>query len=310
MWFSIDYRPKKDELIIDDHIDGKPIRKIADKNKQSKSTVARKYNEQLKNLPHNNEITKLYCNRFCGILIVDGKYVNVRGYDQKISLLWGIDYLTHDIPVFELTASEAYECWLRYFGYLKSIRYPLVIVICDDNENIKQAAKYMFPNVIIQTCQNHFLENIRRDLQVRTEEKYQQFIFDLKNELFLNKINRQDFEKRAFKLFKKYEHDPIAVSYMVRIQKYTQELTNASFVKHAPRTTNLMELYNSHLETRLKSIKGFKSFESAKKWLNAYIIKRRFRKFRCCSRKFRYLNGKTSISQTLQKQAVLPLLSI
>lgn len=225
-------------------------------------------------------------------------------------MLWGIDYLTHDIPVFVLTASESYESWLKYFGYLKSIQYPMVILICDDNENIKQAAKYIFPNVIIQTCQNHFLENIRRDLQVRTEEKYQQFVFDLKSELFFNKIHRQDFEQRAFKLFKKYEHDFIAVSYLLRIQKYTQELTAASLIKHAPRTTNLMELYNSHLEARLKSIKDFKSFESAKIWLNAYIIKRRFRKFRCCSGKFRYLNGKTSISQTMRKTAVLPLLSI
>lgn len=236
--------------------------------------------------------------------------MNVRGYEQKIPLLWGIDYLTHDIPVFELTASESYECWLKYFGYLKSIQYPMVILICDDNENIKQAAQYIFPNVIIQTCQNHFLENIRRDLQVRTEEKYQQFVFDLKIELFSRKINRQDFEKRAFKLFKKYEQDPIAVSYMLRIQKYTRELTASSLVKHAPRTTNLMEVYNSHLETRLKSIKGFKSFASAKKWLNAYILRRRFRPFRACSRKFRFLNGKTSISQTCRKNGVLPLLFI
>lgn len=184
----------------------------------------------------------------------------------------------------------------------------MVILICDDNENIKQAARYIFPNIIIQTCQNHFLENIRRDLQVRTEEKYQSFVFDLKNELFFNKINRQDFEKRAFKLFKKYEHDSIALSYMIRIQKYTRELTAASLVKHAPRTTNLMELYNSHLEARLKSIKSFKSFQSAQKWLNAYILRRRFRPFRACSRKFRYLNGKTSISQTARKTAVLPLL--
>ncbi|MBI5413438.1 transposase [Candidatus Peregrinibacteria bacterium] len=264
----------------------------------------------LKKLPHNNEITKRHCDRFCGILIVDGKFVKVRGFEKKIPLLWGIDYLTHDIPIFILTASESYESWLKYFEYLKSIRYPMQIVVCDDNENIKLAARYIFPNVIIQTCQNHFLENIRRDLQVRTVEKYKPFVDDLKNELFSNKINKQDFEKKAFKLFKKYEHDLIAVSYLLRIQKYTQELTNASLVKHTPRTTNLMELYNSHLEARLKSIKGFKSFQSAQKWLNAYILRRRFRKFRSCCRKFGYLNGKTSISKTMRKTAVLPHLFV
>lgn len=309
-WFSIDFRSKKIKSVIEDHIDGKPIRKIADKNKTSPSTIARKYHDQLKNLPHNNEITKRHCDRFCGILIVDGKFVKVRGFEKKIPMLWGIDYLTHDIPVFELSPSESYESWLKYFGYLKSIRYPMQIVICDDNENIKLAARYIFPNVIIQTCQNHFLENIRRDLKVRTEEKYKPFVNDLKNALFFNKINLQDFEKRAFKLFKKYQHDLIALSYMLRIQEYTQELTAASRIKHAPRTTNLMELYNSHIQARLKSIKGFKSFSSADKWLNAYILRRRFRKFRSCCKKFGYLNGKTSISQTARKTAVLPLLFI
>lgn len=188
--------------MIEDHIDGKPIRKIADKNKQSKSAVARKYKKQLNGLPNNNEITKRHCDRFCGILIVDGKFVKVRGFEKKIPLLWGIDYLTYDIPVFVLAASESYESWLKYFEYLKSIKYPLQIVICDDNENIKLAAQYIFPNVIIQTCQNHFLENIRRDLQVRTEEKYRSFVDDLKYWLFSQKFHRADFERRAFKVFK------------------------------------------------------------------------------------------------------------
>lgn len=241
---------------------------------------------------------------------MDGKYIKVRGYERAIPLLWGIDYFTHDIPVFDVAPSENYESWLKYFGYLKSIRYGLQIVICDDNENIKIAAKYMFPNVLIQTCQNHFLENIRKDLGVRTEEKYQPFVFDLKQELFSSKINRPDFAKRAFKLYRKYESDVLAVNYLVRIQKALDELTAATLVKGAPRDTNLVELYNSHLQARLKSIKGFKSFQSAEKWLNAYILRRRFRPFRDCCSKFRYLNGKTSISQSCKKGAVLPLLFI
>jgi len=243
-------------------------------------------------------------------LIVDGKFVKVWGYEKKIPLLWGIDYLTHDIPVFNLAVSENYAAWLKYFGYLKSIRYPMQILICDDNENIKSAARYIFPKVIIQTCQNHFLENIRRDLQVRTDEKYRPFIEDLKHWLFSQKFQRKDFQQRAFKLFEKYKSDQIAVSYLLKINANLQELTASTLVPGAPRTTNLIELYNSHLETRLKSIKGFKSFHSAEKWLNAYIIKRRLKPFTSCSKKFRFLNGKTSISQTLKKEAVLPLLFI
>lgn len=236
--------------------------------------------------------------------------MKVRGYEKAIPLLWGIDYLSHDLPVFDFAPSENYESWLKYFGYLKSIHYPLQIVVCDDNENIKIAAKYMFPNVLIQTCQNHFLENIRQDLQVRTEEKYKFFVLDLKKELFSKKITRTDFQHRALKLFKKYTGNDVAVNYLVKIEKNFDELTASSLIPGAPRDTNLIELYNSHLQARLKSIKGFKSFTSAEKWLNAYVLRRRFRAFRDCSRKFRYLNGKTSISQTCKKEAVLPLLFI
>lgn len=240
--------------------------------------------------------------------MVDGKYVKVRGYKKAIPLLWGIDYSTHDIPVFDFAPSENYESWLKYFGYLKSINYPLQIVVCDDNENIKMTARYMFPNVLIQICQNHFLENIRRDLQVRTEKKYQEFVLDLKKELFSKKITRADFQQRALKLLKKYNGNNVAVNCLIKIEKNFDELTAATLVPNAPRDTNLIELYNSHLQGRLKSIKGFKSFTNAEKWLNAYILRRRFRPFRDCSQKFRYLNGKTSISQTCKKNGDLPLL--
>lgn len=291
-------------------MDGIPFRKIADQLQRSVTSVARQYKEELKDIPHNNTLTQKYCNRFCGIIVVDGKYIRVKGYEKKIPLLWGIDYLTHDIPVYFLAPSESYQAWLRYFGYLKSIKYSLKLVVCDDNTNIKLAARYIFPHVLIQTCQNHFLENIRRDLKVRTEGTYQGFVQDLKAELFSKKINREDFNVKAYRLYRKYQQNPVACTYLIKIHEATNELTAYSQVKHAPKTTNINESFNSHIQARLKAIKSFQSYKSADKWINAYIIKRRFRIFRDCSKSFRYLNGKTSISFTLKKSLTLPLLSI
>lgn len=307
-WFSVDHRRK--ESVLEEHFDGKAMRKIARRSGTSKSTVLRKYQKEIRALPHNNAITKQFCNRFCGIIVVDGKFVKVRGYERKIPLLWGLDYLSHDIPVYEFAPSESYASWLKYFGYLKSINYPLQIVICDDNINIQDAAKYIFPNVIIQICQNHFLENIRSDLQVRTNDRYKGFVDDLKEQLFSQKYTRKDFLLRGRKLVIKYADNPVALSCLVRIERASRELTGTSFVKGAPRTTNIIESYNSHLEGRLKTIKGFDSFASADMWLNAYILHRRYRPFTDCCSKFRYLNGKTSISQTQKKEATLPLLTI
>ena len=83
-------------------------------------------------LPDNTWLTAKYCNRFCGILVVDGKYVKVRGYKQKIPFIYGIDYLTHDIPVGVLAPTESTEAFRKYFRLLKTCNYPLQIVICDD----------------------------------------------------------------------------------------------------------------------------------------------------------------------------------
>jgi hypothetical protein len=64
---------------------------------------------------------------------------------------------------------------------------------------------------------------------------------------------------------------------------------------HIPSTTNLIEGYNSQLELRLSSIRGFESEETAKNYINAWIIKRRFSKFTDCKKNFKHLNGKSPI---------------
>ena len=64
---------------------------------------------------------------------------------------------------------------------------------------------------------------------------------------------------------------------------------------HIPRTTNLVEGYNSQLESRLASIRGFESETTARNYVNAWIVKRRFTRFECCKKPFQHLNGKTSL---------------
>lgn len=171
-----------------------------------------------------------------------------------------------------------------------------------------RAAQYMFPHVRIQTCQVHFVENIRRALQTRTEEKFRPFLTDIVNLLFRKKITRPDFEKKAYRIMRRYEADPVVFQYMLKIDSYTGLLTAAAEYVGAPRDTNLIELYNSHLEGRLKSIKGFETFRTARLWLNAYILRRRYKLFTDCSRKFKYLNGTNSIGRTKKRNGFLPSL--
>ncbi|MEI6494951.1 MAG: hypothetical protein WCO03_02715 [bacterium] len=62
-----------------------------------------------------------------------------------------------------------------------------------------------------------------------------------------------------------------------------------------PRTTNLLEGFNSQLELRLSSIRGFETVETAKNYVNAWIVKRRFTKFTDCKKQFKKLNGKSPL---------------
>lgn len=127
-------------------------------------------------------------------------------------------------------------------------------------------------------------------------------------ELFKKRRSREEFNHVAGKIYTHFKDDPICVSVLVDIQKRLPQLTAYMTEKHIPRTTNLIESYNSHLEGRLKTIKGFESFTHADRWLNGHFIKRRLQPFTSCTKQFRQLNGTCSIEHTMKNTAELPKL--
>ena len=271
-WFFVDKSKSiKTKKILAQHIDGTSFRSLADQNNSSSTTTYRKNLNALKLLPHCADLTRKYCNRFCGILVVDGKYVAVAPYDRKIPLLYGIDYLTHDIPTYKLLPSENYQACLSFFNSLRLLNYPLKALVCDDNSNIYTACLEVYPKAIIQICQNHLKENIRRFLSVRSDPTYKPFMAEINN-LFKKKLSYGVFLNQANLIYQKYNADPKCTSVMLDIQNKLPLLLNHLKIKHTPRTTNLIECFNSHLNGRLKTIKGFKSFKHADLWLNAYLI--------------------------------------
>lgn len=74
-----------------------------------------------------------------------------------------------------------------------------------------------------------------------------------------------------------------------------------------PKTNNMIEGYNSQLELRLASIRGFETIENARNYLNAWTIKRRLTPFTDCRQEFRKLNGRSPLecsgvdSSTIEK---------
>lgn len=262
---------------------------------------------EMDKLPDNTWLTAKYCNRFCGILIVDGKYVKVKGYHEKIPFIYGLDYLTHDPVVGILATGESNEAFLKFFRLLKTCNYPLQIVAADDRSSLIPALKHYYPKALVQLCQNHYIENIRQQLHIRTDTKHHYFFHSLCKHVFKEHTDDKQLDDALHHLLtKRAENDPVRQTIIMDIHRRRQELFAYTNVPHCPQNTNLIELYNSHLQARLKSIKGFKSFHAAERWLNAHLIRRRTKPFTDCEEKFKKLNGKTSLEMTLKKQAEWP----
>lgn len=265
----------------------------------SVGSVYEKVSSYLALLPHCADITRTSCTRFCGVLLVDGKYVKVKGYDRKIPVLYAIDYTSHDIPTYILSVAENYPTCYSLFQSLRLLNYPLQAVVCDDNQNIYEACRRVYPQAHIQLCLNHYKEHIRESLAVRTDPTYVPFMREIEY-LFACKRSEEEFTHVAGKIFKYYAKDERTASVLLDIQRRLPQLTAYMKYRVIPRTTNLIESYNSHLQARLRAVKGFESFTHADSWLNGYFILRRLRKFTDCAKPFKRLNGTASLEHTLQ----------
>lgn len=287
------------------HLSGLSFRTLGEMYEIDPSTAYRRCLKALEKLPHCADITRVYARKYCGILLVDGKYIRVKGYERKIPVVYGIDYLTHDIPTYIFSQAENYQTCHSFFSSLRLLQYPLQAVVSDDNLNIYLAATAVYPKTLSQICTNHYKETIRRNLGVRRDETYIPFMQRVE-ELFSKKRSVTEFSHVAGKILYHYRDDPVCVSVIVDIQRRLPQLTAYMHHKQIPQTTNLIESYNSHLEGRLKTIKGFESFTHADTWLNAYFLRRRLKKFTDCSKQFASLNGTSSIEQTMKfpKKAV------
>ena len=261
----------------------------------------------LRGILSNLELTVRYAdmNKYSGYLEVDGTYFSVKGFRRKLVLVWGIDFLTHDVPHFVIGGSENYQTMLAYFRRLQLLGYPLSYLVCDDNEATKMAAAKVYPKVIIQTCLKHYRENIQRDLGLKTNDCYLGFYIEI-DRLFTQRLSNPEVAWEIQKLYGAFKDDQRCVYWLTDIMQRREELTNYHMFESTPNTTNLIEAYNSHLKARLKAIKGFKSLTSAKLWINGYIVKRRLSNFTSCGKGFKHLNGKCSLQKVLKSTQKLP----
>jgi len=124
---------------------------------------------------------------YSGIILTDGKYVPVKEVEGKpvglvpkswkrkgktskgLVILPFMDYLTHDIPVYEVALSENMFDLEQGFQKLKDLGYDLKVIVCDESMGqIVEVAKKVFPKVIIQICLTHYSRNIDKEFKVNS----------------------------------------------------------------------------------------------------------------------------------------------
>lgn len=204
-WFQINRSREKipaKHLSIQ-HLSGISFRSLAEIHECSVGNAYNQVKKGLKELPLCIDVTRWYCEKFQGILLVDGKYVKVKKHDRKVPVTYGVDYKTHDIPHFRLTRTEDYLNCKRFFESIKLTSYPLQAIVCDDNKNIYNAAKYVFPKVVVQLCHVHFLRNMKTLLDLENNP-YHQVFFPVLTKLLVEKRSKEDFEKKAANLVKQF----------------------------------------------------------------------------------------------------------
>jgi hypothetical protein len=151
------------------------------------------------------------------------------------------------------------------------------------------------------------LENFRTNLNIRTRERYQKFFYSLQRHVFLDAKNQQQAVEGLRLIWQKHARQSRKLqNILMAINQRREDLFTYWEIKDCPNTTNIIESYNSHLNGRLKTIKGFQRFDSAKRWLNAYLVRRRTKTLTDCKDKFKHLNSHASLELTIKKQAKWP----
>lgn len=229
------------------HLNRNSYRILGDDEEISKNTACVAVNKVTEELVHSNNLTRLFKpQKYCGILLIDGKYVPVketgenkrpgfvprsakrRGKTKKgLVVIPCVDYFTHDIPVYDVCFSENSFDMKRIFLELKSINYPLKVLLCDETmEQIAQVAKEVFPDVIIQICLTHYSKTIERTFVAnnakRTYRSFQKKLNFLGKSFFVS-THRLDREK-AIRLTNRMAELEFQYGYLWEVQELFHDL--------------------------------------------------------------------------------------
>lgn len=203
-------------------------------------------NQEAAELINSNNLTKiLNPQNYCGIILIDGKYVPVketagriaaglvprsakRGWTKKgLVTIPCIDYLTHDVVVYGICLSENSYDIEKIFQELKEVGYPLKAIVCDESMGqIAEVAKRVFPDIVIQICLTHYSKCVERtfvcNAAKRTYKSLQKYLDALGNSPVIS--TRHHDRKKALELTNQMADLEAEYGYLWTVQSLFQKL--------------------------------------------------------------------------------------
>lgn len=310
---------KKREITRRHLEDKSSYRDIERRNGTSKTTALKYVHELGKNVKDSYWIATHLKPVWSGVLAVDGSYISVKDefahifhkklmdederFLHKMLVILGTDFHTRDLPHYSLGDNENMIDLVMYFQELKKNGYDLKVLVRDGNERITAAASFVYGrSVVTQLCHRHFLVKMD-DAAVSKDNVFErEKILKLKSHIcFIIRAKTIDEALESmneFILTGKEWHTSEIMHYLVnRFIRDFEELT--MYLQYpkgfVPTTINVAENLNGQLKSRLKSMKGFKTIQSAENYIKLWCLKRRFQKFTDCKKPHLHLNGKSPL---------------
>lgn len=253
------------------HLEGRTsIRQLVRDTGFAKQTIQNAVYQTVKNCVDSAYIAKHLKPNWGGNLVVDGTTIRVYDWSAKHfrhtkeqkrflhKLIWivAMDLETLDIVHQYLAEEETMIDLILFFREIKNIGYPLKGLVSDGNPDIKRSAQMTFKTPFnFQLCTTHYVRSLRTRLR---EEKI---------------------------TLKRYEELKTAIYKQTWIPGLPQELFTYQGFKELPKTNQQIENLFRQLKLRTHSINQFHSYNTAKNYLTAWSLARRFTPFTDCRNK-------------------------
>lgn len=244
-------------------------------------------------------------NRWSGILLLDGKYLN-----RNMVLLLAVDYQTLDIVSWRIALNESEENYQKLVTDVQQCGYIIQAVVSDGGTGIRALTQkkqspflrkgtrtYPRPGILAapMALQTPFLSGIVHQwCVIHAQREFVRYIRKLgkKNEreilqkliqtiLFASTLKRAIKAKEALNTYG-YMNQSLAAERIMSILSSYWHLFTAHYTvrikrRKIPHNTNAIENVISYLNTRLKTLRKIRTYESATAICNLIVLNYRLK---------------------------------